>query len=585
MEKTTLERFFAGKLLQIPPYQRDYAWGLSNVDDLWNDIQETFDLSTSHYLGTFILAKKSGDDVFDTVDGQQRLVTLTMLVAALIHKLDPSEDRQRIVMEERYLEDRGRKRLTLLGDNQAFFQDLLASKTPNPSTGGQKRMRAAFQHIRELVNELASRDPSAVGRWIDGIGRLHVLEFLEDNEGNAIRIFETVNDRGRPLAIIDKIKSYLIYASSRYLDGQFDTAIQERFGRVFRSFDVVKEIGRRIGVELIQRERFTEDSVLLYHFQAFPSDFHDYRFAAEDVLDLFLKPAIKNLVSNRRLDELRKFVDDYSEDCARFFEGLRSLMHRAETEPAYYKLFTSLPLSAQLYPLTIRLSAMDVLDKPLPTDPTRTFLDTIEAADIRVYKTRGTRPEKDVARLACEARSLPPAEIAARLADFVRRFMGDSDFKYNLGRSVYLVNEGTRHILLEFDESLRLNTTGAKATIDELKVLWSKEPTIDHILAQMPGFEPKSRGFKDDSDFFDRLHHLGNLTIVEKTINSASHNKMPEQKATEDRLYKNSMYPSTRQLAAGIAAATQVGHHFDAQRVEDRSKEVVDFSLGRWPLW
>ncbi len=79
MERTTLEKFFTGKLLQVPPYQRDYAWEPANVDDLWNDLQEVFVLSISHYLGTFILANPGQGAVHDIVDGQQRLTTLTML--------------------------------------------------------------------------------------------------------------------------------------------------------------------------------------------------------------------------------------------------------------------------------------------------------------------------------------------------------------------------------------------------------------------------------------------------------------------------------------------------------------------------
>lgn len=55
MSTKTLQIFFSGKSLIVPNYQRDYAWKKDNVDDLFDDIEETLGADGSHYLGTFIL--------------------------------------------------------------------------------------------------------------------------------------------------------------------------------------------------------------------------------------------------------------------------------------------------------------------------------------------------------------------------------------------------------------------------------------------------------------------------------------------------------------------------------------------------
>ena len=55
MGTQTIEQFFTGKTLVIPAYQRDYAWTTSNIDDLFEDIEEAMELGGGHYLGTFIL--------------------------------------------------------------------------------------------------------------------------------------------------------------------------------------------------------------------------------------------------------------------------------------------------------------------------------------------------------------------------------------------------------------------------------------------------------------------------------------------------------------------------------------------------
>lgn len=585
MERTTIEKFFAGKQLIIPSYQRDYAWEPANVDDLWGDIREALDLSVSHYMGTFILAQRPGNGSYDLVDGQQRLTTLTMMLQALVDRLPPTDTRRRIISEEKYLHTESGDRLTLLGDNGAFFKLLLEGKKPDPLTGGQKRLVRAYTHIKSLVDSLAAKDAALIPRWLDGIGKLQVLEFVEEDSGNAIRIFETVNDRGRPLATVDKIKSFLIHTSNRYLGSELDTALQDRFGRVFRSFDAVKDLGGRLQIELIVRERFTEDAVLRYHFTAFPSAYHDYKFTAEDVLDHFLKPVVKQRVASGQLKELRAFLDDYSEDLAQFFEAFSELLRRGDAEPKLFKMFTSLVLSAYLYPLTIRLAHMKMLDVPLPGSSGRTFLDAIEAADIRVYKTRGTTPERDIAKLARDARGLSPAAIASRIRDFVSHFMPDATFRFELRGNVYENNEGARFILHEHDEAYRARTGGAPLSMAELKQLRAKEPTIDHVLAQQPTFDGDSRGFKDEADYNANLHRLGNLAILERSINSAAQTKSPEQKASEDKLYPASAYLSTQRLAADIGTEAAAGKAFGAEAVEARTNELIEFCAKRWNLW
>ncbi len=50
-----MQAFLAGKSFIIPTYQRDYAWTIDEVRDLFDDVQEVLDTNTSHYLGTIVL--------------------------------------------------------------------------------------------------------------------------------------------------------------------------------------------------------------------------------------------------------------------------------------------------------------------------------------------------------------------------------------------------------------------------------------------------------------------------------------------------------------------------------------------------
>ncbi len=71
----------------IPRFQRDYSWTSDEWDDLWQDIVALFetDPEPAHYMGYLVLQSQD-NKVFDIIDGQQRLTTLSVLIlAALSH--------------------------------------------------------------------------------------------------------------------------------------------------------------------------------------------------------------------------------------------------------------------------------------------------------------------------------------------------------------------------------------------------------------------------------------------------------------------------------------------------------------------
>jgi hypothetical protein len=363
--------------------------------------------------------------------------------------------------------------------------------------------------------------------------------------------------------------------------------LNERFGRVFRAYDRIKDAGQ-LGVRLVGQSRFNEDTVLRYHFLAYPADFHNWGITADAILQDVLKPTLSKAATAGATPAdrttLRDFVDDYSEDLACFFESLSSLLARADRESRLFKIFTSLELSASLYPLAVRLHMRGILDQVMP-GKTATFLDALETTDLRVYKTRGTNPEKDVAQLAAEARTISAEDIATRLGAFVQRFMADDLFRFRLRDNVYENNEGARFVLLEWEEEARRKAKAPGLKIDELKQLRDAEPTIDHVLAQERTFALRGRGFDDSEGYAGQIHRFGNLTLVEKRINSSAQKKTPEQKASEDNLYKASAYASSRQLGVAIGGSIADGIPFGAPHVEARTTEIVDFCLSRWPTW
>jgi len=273
------------------------------VDDLFNDVEEALQAGDGHYLGTFILSQTKKASSLLVVDGQQRLTTLTMLLDALIDVVEDSAIKQHYYNTFISHSITGAK-FSVLGGNDTFFQALLAEKNPEPESDGQSRLRAAYSHIRRRVHALLDRGgQDLIKQWLQCVCDMQVLEFVEPDEGKAIRMFQSVNDRGVPLTKIDIVKSLLVYYSNRYLDGAMDSYISGKFGIAFKSFSKVKRLANEDGykVRLVSRDSFSEDDVLRYRYFAFDSSPSgvtagaDYTATAETVLGTFLKPTLQGL--------------------------------------------------------------------------------------------------------------------------------------------------------------------------------------------------------------------------------------------------------------------------------------------------
>ena len=91
----------------IPSYQRPYAWTVDEASELFDDLHDFFqsDLEEPYFLGSIVLIKEENTPRSEVVDGQQRLTTLTILLAAIASDL--SDDRRKDF--EDYIREPGRQ--------------------------------------------------------------------------------------------------------------------------------------------------------------------------------------------------------------------------------------------------------------------------------------------------------------------------------------------------------------------------------------------------------------------------------------------------------------------------------------------
>jgi len=588
VSKSTIETFFTGKTFVVPKYQRDYAWKERNVDDLFEDVAEALEDGSGHYLGTFILSQSDRSAPAQVVDGQQRLTTLTMLLHALIDELEDVNLKQ--YYYSTFIEHPAKgSKFRVLGDNDVFFRGLMGKLNPEPASDGQCRLLEAYQRICFRVKGLRVQGgQELLKRWLLCITEMEVLEFIEPNEGKAIRMFQSVNDRGVPLAKMDIVKSLLVYYSNRYLDAELDDTISERFGCAFKSFSRIKRLAREPGyqIRLIDRETFTEDDVLRYHYFAFDGVTFgtakagaDYNATSETVLEVFLKPTLQVLRSEPA--RLREFIAAYVADLAAFFAGLEELVSETRNHRDTYLLFVVQDLAATLYPLAIRLHLKGWLSETGLTSDSRCLLEMLALADLRVFKLKGTNPQADIFWLTRELPKLKVDDVVTGLQQFCQRFMSDASLQLRLVEEDMYRNLGLTRMLLEEETLARAALSLPALDIAQLAEFNRINLTIEHILPQKPEFDVKAYGFGDGEAYEQQNHRIGNLVLLEKPLNSACNNRSVEDKMSDPDLYRSSKLKAVRALSAHHAG---IGQGFNAQSIDVRSKALAALVAERWPI-
>ncbi len=398
------------------------------------------------------------------------------------------------------------------------------------------------------------------------------MEFIEDSEGDAIRIFQTVNDRGKLLSNMEKAKSLLIYFSNRYLNKKLDDKINDLFGEIFDIYDDIKNLGEELGINPIKNIDFNEDNIMRYHFVTYSEE--NYDATAPYVLD-YLKKSLRELRNKKHNDfkQMGSFIESYINSLYNFFNSFCSITRKCINQADYYKLFSILGVSATIYPLLVKMESMGILDKYIPSDDYDKikYMDLIELIDVRIYKTRGTDPRAEISRFVFSLNEhKTELDIMEWLLWYNRRWMKKEEFQACLNDEI-TENRALPLIFIEYCEHLQKK----KFNIKELKDIVRKQPQIEHILAQAPKFSYKSYGFKNQEDFIENEHTLGNLTLLEKSLNAAARNKNPSEKVP---YYDKSGFKMTKKLAAKITKITKLRK----PEIQERTKELVTFCMERW---
>jgi hypothetical protein len=204
-----LKELFNENLFIIPDYQRGYSWEGEQLQDIMKDIGNIAGQNNKHYTGTIVASEsKSRPGHYEIVDGQQRLTTLVILLNEIFH-FDQAEFAE---VKSLFLV-RGST-----GDEQPVFTPNLETRACFEAVINKKQYLASIKSheliigAAEYFRVLLSDNPHAVREIYDTvIEKLSFLFFTPAYDKEIGIMFEVINNRGKPLSELEKIKNFFIY--------------------------------------------------------------------------------------------------------------------------------------------------------------------------------------------------------------------------------------------------------------------------------------------------------------------------------------------------------------------------------------
>ena len=527
------------KIYDIPRYQREYTWNQRDWANLYDDITQN---DAGYFLGSFIVVNGTVNSKMDTIhyeviDGQQRLTTLSLLLAALYTRIMEHKDS---IDDDMMLDDIRplRNRLILKSDksmtrvipqvqnhNLEDYRWILKEHIgldaimQKPKFLGLRKMSKAFNYFYDRLGEdVGGRDGIECVRYLLDICRLVcsavVVQITVDSHADAYTLFASLNNRGVPLSAVDLIKNMLLGKVAGVDDGQLDYY-----------FERWREVLHNLGDDYKTQERFFRQN-----YDAFRREVNK-PFIGESGSQLPLGSVAtrSNLLKiyEKRMEAdggALKVLDELTENSALYSKIIGLDQESLDSELSHQLLELSRAQGVASYLMLLFLfKKKDQLELK---DETLALLVRLLVCFFVRRNLTDTPPTRDLERLfisICESleseglKGIAAAEyIKKRLVDVSA---SDTSFKERLEGPIYDVNpDMTRYIL---------TVIASPSVTKEMKPLWERYAsgnyvwTIEHIFPQGKNIPDEWVKMVADGDMSKaievqekQVHTLGNLTIT-----------------------------------------------------------------------
>lgn len=577
--KYSIEEAFRECFYIVPDYQREYVWTDKEVHQLLEDINEQIDAGSTreYFIGTVLVSPTDQKNHYEVIDGQQRLTTFFLLLCALKHVFQGEPQRQVVsgLISTSYTDSDGETRTSLKleprYENAGDVMTKLVELDTDPQSvraGIQAAGIPSFGSLENLVNAYGTLyrylkdnydDAPKLKKYWGYLANNVVFIQISTDVSSALKIFETINERGVGLNPMDLLKNLLF---TQVKQTQF-TQLKDEWKKITKPLEKEKEKPLRF---------------LRYFLMAnyvIKNDRGDAVVREDEIYDWFVDKNNAALCdyANKPFEFVRKVIRNVEHYLA-FGNGLGN-----DGKPSL-AMDSLKRLAGGAFSLHyVLLLAAAALPKPLFDH----FVSQLES--FLFYYIFTKTPTKDLERnfslWADELRTIAAVTDPVKQRAALNTFVADR-FESNMAEkspelsdalkrfSLYTMQQyRTRYLLARLTQHVDMAFSGVK-TPGSLEPYTSLE--IEHILPDTPTAELRQKWASENPTavYDDYKNRLGNLTLLEKPINIVAGNDFYVAKQAEYR--KSSNY-----LTRSLVELTSVGQNTSISRINEK--------LEAFPVW
>lgn len=577
--KYSIEEAFRECFYIVPDYQREYVWTDKEVHQLLDDIDEQIDAGTTreYFIGTVLVSPTDQKSHYEVIDGQQRLTTFFLLLCALKHLFQGEPQRQTVsgLISTSYTDGDGETRTSLKleprYENAGEVITKLVELDADPQAvraGIQSSGIASFGSLENLVNAYSTLyrylkdnydSPAKLKKYWGYLANNVVFIQISTDVSSALKIFETINERGVGLNPMDLLKNLLF---TQVKQAQF-TQLKDEWKKITKPLEKEKEKPLRF---------------LRYFLMAnyvIKNDRGDAVVREDEIYDWFVDKDNAALCdyAGKPFEFVRKVIRNVEHYLA-FSNGLGNdgkpslaMDSLKRLAGGAFSLHYVLLLAAASFPKPLFDHFVAQLESFLfyyiftktPTkDLERSFSQWADELRAIAETTDPVKRKVQLNAFIADRFDTNMAGKSQELVDALRRFTLHSMQQY---RTRYLLARLTQHVEMAFSG---LKTPGSLEPFTKLE--------IEHILPDNPKAELRATWAAENPNavYDDYKNRLGNLTLLEKPINIVAGNDF--YKAKQAEYGKSGNY-----LTRSLVALTEVGQNTSISRINAK--------LEAFPAW
>ncbi|GAA8805154.1 DUF262 domain-containing protein [Helicobacter pylori] len=472
--------------------------------------------------------------LYDIIDGQQRTTTIFMFLHVLANEQNEKDKQE----TRKYLYQKGELKLEVAPQNQSFFKVLLeAAEKGNIShcekDADTEDKQNLFEVLEAILDKVSTLNKEEVNERLEVLLEMVLMRFEEPDPGRAIRTFQSVNDRGVPLLLLDKLKSLLIYYSNTFCDGKrgLDQFINDHFGEIFKIFAKIKKSNHISSVG-----GFDEGDIFRYHAGSQKFDGIDflghYRASTEDTYEK-LKDELKEIKKSK----LKSFIQSYVSDLKNFYQAFLDLLSEIDTNPTTFKVMLINKINPSFFNSLIRLKINNKLD-----DET---LKLFAKTDIMFFKVG--RDRANAYNLINEYLQKGKERLKSKMIAQCRNDIEIESASWKLVKNAFDRSYSSCLHYVFFEKNCQeMGFADLKKLIQEKQLSQQKEHIIPNNLLKLDNeIEIQKLGFEGKKDLEDYINTYGNFISLEKSLNLKASDKDLYGK---DAIYKESRIPFNRRF-------------------------------------